>query len=633
VGYTSSEIVESGNIRQDMFQRLITADLVIADISIHNANVFYELGIRHALRDKKTFLIRTKFDEVPFDLKTDRYLNYDFSKASEYLDELAKGLNATIQSTQSDSPIFLMIPDLNPQNPENFVSIPQDFGEEVETARASCSYGKLALLAYEARNFSWELPAIRKIGKIQFHLNKFSHAKESWEIIEGNLKNDLEANEFLSTIYQRIADIEMPNNEILGNQLFAKSNLSIEKILQQSEYLDSAQLAETFALRARNAKKQWLNSWQGTNQKEINALTSSHLFTSFEHYAKGFKEDLNHYYSGLNALGLLTVIIQLAQKNSKTWTLLYSNTEEAVYELKKLKKEWNDLSTLVKYSIKAHGTKLEIAGKSDVWYNISIADLTCLTEKHPEKVRVLYRRALENGTEMGKQSAKNQLLIYEQLGVLEENTKAGLKEFGGSHEVIKQSSSHYFLFTGHMVDSPGRDKERFPQRIEKEVRKAILDVVRMEQLKITSKNIGIAGGACGGDIIFHEVCKELQIPTNMLLALPRDKFIPESVGFAGEFWIERFNNLFTSIPVDTLFEDNELPDWLRPKCDSYSIWERNNLWLLYSALVNGGENMTLIALWDEKKGDATGGTEHMVKEAKDRGADVRIINPNKFINN
>ncbi len=52
------------------------ADLVIADISIHNANVYYELGVRHALRDGHTILIRSRRDEVPFDLKTDRYLEY-----------------------------------------------------------------------------------------------------------------------------------------------------------------------------------------------------------------------------------------------------------------------------------------------------------------------------------------------------------------------------------------------------------------------------------------------------------------------------------------------------------------------------------------------------------------------------
>src|SRR5215510_7170451 len=80
-GGTTMPIVEQGNIREDMFRELVAADLVIADLSIHNANVFYELGIRHGLRQNATFLLRAKSDrKYPFDLQTDRYLNYDAAK-------------------------------------------------------------------------------------------------------------------------------------------------------------------------------------------------------------------------------------------------------------------------------------------------------------------------------------------------------------------------------------------------------------------------------------------------------------------------------------------------------------------------------------------------------------------------
>ena len=58
-GGTTAEINRAGNIREDMFRLLVVADLVIADVSIHNANVFYELGIRHALRPRHTFTIRS----------------------------------------------------------------------------------------------------------------------------------------------------------------------------------------------------------------------------------------------------------------------------------------------------------------------------------------------------------------------------------------------------------------------------------------------------------------------------------------------------------------------------------------------------------------------------------------------
>jgi hypothetical protein len=78
-GETTEVIAAAGNIRVDMFEMLITYDLVIADISIDNANVFYELGIRHGLRPKGTILLRfsTPGTDTPFDLKTDRYIAYD----------------------------------------------------------------------------------------------------------------------------------------------------------------------------------------------------------------------------------------------------------------------------------------------------------------------------------------------------------------------------------------------------------------------------------------------------------------------------------------------------------------------------------------------------------------------------
>lgn len=53
-GRTTGDIFSQGNIRADMFHRLLTADLVIADISIANANVFYELGIRHKSEAKRS---------------------------------------------------------------------------------------------------------------------------------------------------------------------------------------------------------------------------------------------------------------------------------------------------------------------------------------------------------------------------------------------------------------------------------------------------------------------------------------------------------------------------------------------------------------------------------------------------
>lgn len=61
-GGTTEPFLQAGNIRTDMFQQLLVADLVVADISNHNANVFYELGIRHARQPKR---ILTGFPIIP----------------------------------------------------------------------------------------------------------------------------------------------------------------------------------------------------------------------------------------------------------------------------------------------------------------------------------------------------------------------------------------------------------------------------------------------------------------------------------------------------------------------------------------------------------------------------------------
>ena len=66
----------AGDIRTDMFQELLLADLVVVDLSIDNPNVWYELGVRHALRARGVLLVQSERDYQPFDIYTDRKLHY-----------------------------------------------------------------------------------------------------------------------------------------------------------------------------------------------------------------------------------------------------------------------------------------------------------------------------------------------------------------------------------------------------------------------------------------------------------------------------------------------------------------------------------------------------------------------------
>ena len=90
-------------------------------------------------------------------------------------------------------------------------------------------------------------------------------------------------------------------------------------------------------------------------------------------------------------------------------------------------------------------------------------------------------------------------------------------------------------------------------------------------------SFGIAGGACGSDILFHEVCESLGIPTRLFLALPEAQFQVESVNRGGPVWVDAVPDSFANVCRRACLADSkELPRWLAGKKD-YDIWQRNNL--------------------------------------------------------
>jgi tetratricopeptide (TPR) repeat protein len=71
------EVVAVGAINEQYLKEILTADLVLAEISSPNANVFYELGIRHAISPRGTLLVARTNTVIPFDLSSHRVLMYE----------------------------------------------------------------------------------------------------------------------------------------------------------------------------------------------------------------------------------------------------------------------------------------------------------------------------------------------------------------------------------------------------------------------------------------------------------------------------------------------------------------------------------------------------------------------------
>jgi tetratricopeptide (TPR) repeat protein len=110
----ADEEMTGGIVHKPMFERLILCEYAVADLTFANANVFYELGVRHAVRPYSTVLIFASGIRLPFDVTLDRGLPYSLSPDGAPTDveagrvRLAGRLEAA-RDAAVDSPVFQLV--------------------------------------------------------------------------------------------------------------------------------------------------------------------------------------------------------------------------------------------------------------------------------------------------------------------------------------------------------------------------------------------------------------------------------------------------------------------------------------------------------------------------------------------
>src|SRR5262249_8714957 len=102
-----------------MYELLLGADVVIADLSTSNANAIYELGVRHALRPHTTIVIAEKNFKFPFDIGHLLIRPYthlgdgiDAEDAETARAGLKKAIRELTDKNESDSPVYTFLPTL-----------------------------------------------------------------------------------------------------------------------------------------------------------------------------------------------------------------------------------------------------------------------------------------------------------------------------------------------------------------------------------------------------------------------------------------------------------------------------------------------------------------------------------------
>jgi hypothetical protein len=117
----ADEINHAGVIDVHMYQELLNADVVIADLSTANLNAIYELGVRHALRPFTTIVISEEKLTHPFNLNHINICNYKhlgddigFSEVERFRKVLGEKIEQVLDGEQFDSPVYTFLEGLVP---------------------------------------------------------------------------------------------------------------------------------------------------------------------------------------------------------------------------------------------------------------------------------------------------------------------------------------------------------------------------------------------------------------------------------------------------------------------------------------------------------------------------------------
>jgi tetratricopeptide (TPR) repeat protein len=287
--FRAIDVNVTGSIDKLMYKWIYHADFVVADLSTMNANVFYELGVRHAQRPKTTLIMAENelFKMLPFDLS--HTINYGYEhlgeeiadkEATRFVGLLSDQLRKLVESPmEEDSPVFTYLPGMvAPQWTD-----PKELITELRTKLAEQAAGEpgdikdqsLAIIVERAE-------AAKNAGDYPTAIALFKTAND-------NDPKDI----FLK---QRLALVTYKSKEKDEDDAVAIAALKeAERILEESCQLSISNDPETLGL-------------GGAINKRLHERTGDIVYfeKSIDFYERGFyvKHD---YYNGINAAFMYTL--------------------------------------------------------------------------------------------------------------------------------------------------------------------------------------------------------------------------------------------------------------------------------------------------------------------------------------
>jgi hypothetical protein len=182
------------------------------------------------------------------------------------------------------------------------------------------------------------------------------------------------------------------------------------------------------------------------------------------------------------------------------------------------------------------------------------------------------------------------------------------------------------LFSGHLMDRPGRTPPRFPPTLEPAAAREIGRV--LDRLGAGPEDLAICQAAAGGDLLFVEACLARGVPVQLMLPFDETRFLRESVlpSAHGDQWLHRYQAVRARLAEPPQI----LPAGPNADAADDDAFERCNAWLLSTALRWGVARVHFICLWNGSGSGRPGGTAHMVEQARQCGMTPQVIDTRRL---
>jgi hypothetical protein len=530
----------AGDIRTDMFFELVTADFVVADVTIPNPNVFYELGIRDGVCPRGIFLVNGDGNKSrPFDIAPDRTFGYDArlftrrhptEEIKHQCQQLTKRLKDAIAADRQTigSPVYSHLPGLKAVNWDDiqtsktkyFDGLQEDWRGRIRSAQSDNRPGDILTLAANAPTRQHEARILYDAATALVALCRHQAAERVLRDVIQFDPDNADAQIQLALVLCH-----------LGRDGEAEGRLRE----LSSELKDQPEAADSLGQVLRHL---WHLTWKGIKSKQgrrHKAIEAAEVaLSAVQSFLRAHRADPRAYFAGFNALMLIYLLQELGIRH---------------HEL--TGRQLNDLTATTRYVAQHERERAIASGLDDdqFWSTTTLAGILLIDGKARKALREIKAAcAIPAATAFQLQTFHARLELLLELGIELPfvNRALDIVDDAIAHRNKHRDFKRVFLWKDYRGDSAKPNDDPFSRAATASLEKEIASVLAKEWA-IREGDLAICGGSSPRDIVFAEQCLKRRARVWFLMRRPLERLERGATGerwpFKDAAWRQRFQSL------------------------------------------------------------------------------------------